>query len=140
MLSHAQQNNGDIKQLENLINSITLGVNDRNHTMILDAFIHPTALIYSTYNGLCNGEYSIDSNTAQGLADFIKNSDQKVTQRFDSLKVEKLFDGRATVSTYYYVTIDGKKSHKGEEFYSVVKTKNGWKIISLMFTLEAWKT
>ncbi|WP_298893399.1 hypothetical protein [uncultured Psychroserpens sp.] len=137
--TYAQQAKDDTKQLEDLVNSISEGVNMRNHSMILNAFIHPSALIYSTYEGVSVGGHSIKSNTAQGLADFIKDSNDIIKQQFDSVKIEKIFNGRAVVTTYYYVTINGKKSHKGEEFYSAVKTKKGWKFISLMFTLEAWK-
>lgn len=133
----AQEN--DKKALEELIHSITTGVNDRDHQMILDAFIHPTALIYSTFQGLSSPTFKVESNTAQGLSDFIRDSEDVVKQKFEDVEVNLIDKGRATVTTYYYVTINDKKSHKGEEFYSVIKTTEGWKCVSLIFTLEAWK-
>ncbi|WP_139135183.1 hypothetical protein [Roseivirga sp. 4D4] len=134
----AQSSIDDTDQLKELINSISKGVNSQKSNLILDAFIHPSALIYSTFRGLSSGEYSKKSTTAQGLADFVKNSEEKINQEFDFIDVEMIDAGRAIVKTYYRVQIDGKKSHMGDEFYSVIKTKGGWKIISLMFTMELW--
>lgn len=134
----SSQENDDVKLLEDLASSVSIGVNTKDHNLILNAFIHPSALIYSTHKGSFNGEYSKELNTAQGLSDFIKNSDKEIRQTFEFVKVEKVSEGRAIVTTYYYVTIDGQKSHKGDELYSAIKTKNGWKFVSLIFTLESW--
>ncbi len=134
----SSQEKNDAKLLEDLANSISIGVNTKNHNLVLDAFIHPSALIYSTFKGSFNGAYSESLNTALGLSDFIKNSDKEVKQTFEFVKAEKVSEGRAIVTTYYYVTIDGQKSHKGDELYSAIKTKDGWKFVSLIFTLESW--
>lgn len=132
------QHDEDIELLEELTSSISVGVNTQDYGMILNAFIHPTALIYSTYNGMSGGDYSPESNTAQGLSDFIKNSKESITQHFDFTNVKIISEGRAVVTTRYKVKIANKKSHQGDEYYTAIKTKNGWKFISLMFTLESW--
>ncbi|WP_299223440.1 hypothetical protein [uncultured Psychroserpens sp.] len=136
--SYHAQNKDDIKHLEDLTHSIAKGVNTKNHEAISNAFVHPSALIYSTFSGLSNGSYSKELNTAQGLSDFVKNFNKPLEQIFDFVNVNLLSNGRATVSTYYYVKIDGKKSHQGHEFYSAIKTSNGWKFVSLIFTTEPW--
>lgn len=135
MFVNAQSIN-DESQLNDLTKSISLAVNTRNPQMILDAFAHPSALIYDLYNGQHMGIYSEDQNTAQGLANFVKSFEKEVKQFTNSIEVKMISKGRATVSNYYKVTIDGKPSHQGEEFYTAIKTKKGWKFISLMFTLE----
>lgn len=126
----------DEQELKMLVKSISYAVNSKDSIMIIDAFAHPKALIYDLYNGQYNGVYSDSQNIALGLADFVKNSKREVKQFTISIKVKIISKGRATVTDHYKVTIDGKASHQGEEFYTAIKTKNGWKFISLMFTLE----
>lgn len=134
---HSQSPN-DTGLLTELIGSLNEGVNKRDHIKVLDAFVHPSALIYSVHNGLFAGEYATESNTAQGLADFIKTTEKEVKQNFENIEIKIISSGRAVVTTHYSVTIDGKNSHQGDEYYSAIKTKAGWKFISLMFTLEAF--
>lgn len=132
------QSKSDVELLEELTNFVCKGINSKKHDMVLNAFIHPSALIYFTSGGVSNVTYSKELNTAQGLADFARDFKKPVKQTFDYVKVNKISEGRATVSTYYYVTIDGQKSHKGHEFYSAIKTIKGWKFVSIMFTMQAW--
>ncbi|GEM_PF-4826837 len=134
----AQSYAEDIQLLEDLANSISDGVNNRDHAQVLNAFIHPTALIFSTYQGLSSGTFSKEQTTAQGLSDFVRDSEDKVNQAFDFVKAEMIDGGRAIVKTYYRVTINGEKSHMGDEFYSAIKTQGGWKFVSLIFTMEHW--
>ncbi len=139
VLNLKAQSEKDVNQLKELTNSISLSINDKKPQLILDAFIHPSALIYSTFNGVSPALYSKEFNTAQGLSDFVKNSENRLNQVFSNIKVNFISEGRATVATDYFVKINNKKSHKGHEFYSAIKTTKGWKFVSLIFTTEPWK-
>ncbi|MEP1097167.1 MAG: hypothetical protein ABJG78_18780 [Cyclobacteriaceae bacterium] len=134
---HSQPSN-DTKLLEELIGSLNEGVNTRDYAKVLDVFAHPSALIYSVHNGVFAGTYASESNTAQGLADFIQTTDKEVRQNFENIRVSIVSPGRAVVTTHYSVLLDGENSHQGDEYYSAIKTKSGWKFISLMFTLETF--
>lgn len=123
-------------EVQALTLSMLSAINDRDADKVLAVFSTPSAQIFGTINGKFNGEYSEAQNTAKGLADFIRTFEGKVEEVFDTITVQIVSPGRAIVKTKYLVTINDEKSHKGEELYSAVKTKEGWKFISLLFTME----
>lgn len=128
----------DVAELTLLAHSVSEGINARSYEDVTAAFAHPSALIYGTINGLVQNDYTVALNTAEGLGAFARDFDGTVEQRFSKVEVELTGPGRAVVETYYEALINGVGSHQGEEIYSAVKTKTGWKFISLMFSMEAF--
>ncbi len=135
----SQQNQQDVESIKKLTVSIQTGINEKKPQLILDTFIHPTALIYFTYTGISSGLYSEKLNTAKGLSNFVKNSKNNLHQYYENIKIDFRTEGIAIVSADYFVKINDKRSHKGKEYYSALKTTKGWKFTSLTFTTKSWK-
>ena len=138
-INHAQEQS-DVDAIKSLIQSIADAVELKNGQAVIDAFIHPSALIYSVFQGQSENTFSPARNTAKGLADFIDSTSKSITQKFTNIQVAMISSGRAIATTHYQVTVDGSGSHQGDEYYTLVKTNAGWKAISLSFTVERYST
>jgi len=79
---------------------------------------------------------SVSSSSAEDFITRISNMKGKAVERFTS-DPKVLVHGRtAHVWGEYDVSVDGKFGHCGVDSFSLLKTAEGWKIASIVYTAE----
>ncbi|MEQ8927747.1 MAG: hypothetical protein RLO81_18160 [Fulvivirga sp.] len=132
----AQSESDNILSTVNLVNE---AINTKNAELIDSAFIKTSALFYGVKDEIALEPYSENTHTANGLAYFIKywkENEINVTQLFDDIDILENRQGMAIVKTNYTAHRDGNPTHWGKEIYSLILTKNGWKIVSCIFSIN----
>ena len=104
------------------------GINTKNADLIRTNMT-PEAILYATVNGVARHS-SLEDFTSQVAG----ASDAFHERMFES--TVHIQDGIAMIWADYDFHVNGTFSHCGVDTFSLVKTREGWKVASLIYTVQ----
>jgi len=140
------QDKDDEAQIRQTVSNIATAFNTNDSKLAIEQFAQDNALFWMLKKGEGHNYNSVPfkplTHTASGMAKFLnhfKENSMSIAQNFQSIDIQFVDSGMALVKTSYEAFRENKISHKGVEYYSLVSTDSGWKIISIMFTFDPVK-
>jgi len=107
-------------------------MHSRDDAAMRDTFAPKTRFAYGRADGT---GYALGQEDIEEFSEQARKAPEVYTERIWSPEV--LIDGRmAVVWARYDFHRDGRFSHNGRDCYVLLKAGDGWKIVSLVFTVE----
>lgn len=114
------------------VSKIFEGINTHNGDLIRSVMA-PSAILYST--SIQDGVSRANPTTAEQFAEGVSDPEQGFIERMFETEVT-IREGIATVWAQYDFHVNKEFSHCGVDTFSLVRSAEGWKIASLIYTVE----
>jgi len=115
-----------------VVSSVFDGINSKDGALIQSA-LAPESILYAT--GKRNGDVFARASTGQQFAEDVSSGSDTYVERMFETEV-KVHEGIATVWANYDFHVNGTFSHCGVDTFTLVKMPTGWKVASLVYTVE----
>ena len=135
--SFAYGSDDDIKQLNEMIAEFQGAIADKNEVRFLELFYNHTVVFVGINpdkrKGAMPSNNGLMYSTHVGFIGWITSSQKEIKEKMWDINIQT--DGDIAVIYFSYsFHMDDKKSNYGDESWSLIKTTEGWKIVSVLFS------
>lgn len=134
---HGSDKNNDVDQLKKLISEFKGAIKEKNERKFLELFYDHTVVFVGINpdkrKGSMPSNNGVMYSTHVGFIGWIVSSEKEITEKMWDINIQT--DGDiASIYFKYSFHMDNKKSNYGDETWSLIKTTEGWKIASVLFS------
>ncbi|MBT4053017.1 MAG: hypothetical protein HOE73_07995 [Bacteroidetes Order II. Incertae sedis bacterium] len=128
------QNTNDVQEssILEVVSKVFEGINTHDGDLIRSVMA-PSAILFSS--SMLNEIPRANMSTAEQFAEGVSDPDQGFIERMFETEV-RIREGIATVWDQYDFHINKRFSHCGVDTFSLIRSAEGWKIVSLIYTVE----
>ena len=136
-LSYGSENSSEIKQIEKLLTNFQAAIEEKDEDTFLDLFYDHTVVFLGVNPAKRKGEKPSNNGlmyaTHVGFIGWIAATPKDVKEKVWDINIQT--DGNiAAVYFKYSFHIDEKRTNYGDETWSLIKTTEGWKIASILYS------
>lgn len=138
-LAMASADNSNLQQLKQVISDFSNAIKTKDETGFISLFYNHNVVFLginpAKRTGIKPSQNGLMYATHLGFIGWIVNTEQTTEEKIWNSKIHS--DGNiASIYFNYSFHLDGKTINDGAETWSLIKTSNGWKIVSIVFSAQ----
>ena len=126
------QGSDDVALIRDVVDRFATGIVEADSAALASLYAYPEIPFFATLNGISPGGYLPTLNSGMGFVRMITRMGN-AEERFTNVVIDEA-QGVATMRADYGFYVNGELSNSGKEMWTLVKTREGWKIVSVIWS------